>query len=61
LQAGGVATELLKASIADGDRSSRTVKLEPHRVGLPERNSPARKDQARRLLALPSSLARTAE
>jgi hypothetical protein len=32
LQAGGVAAELLKTGIADGDGSSRTVKLELHRI-----------------------------
>src|SRR5213080_4870933 len=32
LQAGGVAAELLKTGIADGDRSPRTIKLEFHRI-----------------------------
>jgi hypothetical protein len=32
LQAGGVAAELLKTGIADGDGSPRTVKLELHRI-----------------------------
>src|SRR5881409_1496145 len=32
LQAGGVAAELLKTGIADGDRSPRTIKLELHRI-----------------------------
>src|SRR6476620_762418 len=32
LQAGGVATELLKTGIADGDGSPRTVELELHRM-----------------------------
>ena len=34
LQAGGVAAELLKTRIADGDGSSRTIKLELHRIVL---------------------------
>jgi hypothetical protein len=34
LQAGGVAPELLKTAIADGDGSPRTVKLEPHTIVL---------------------------
>jgi hypothetical protein len=32
LQARGVAAELLKAGIADGDRSPRAIKLELHRI-----------------------------
>src|SRR5213595_4313688 len=32
LQAGGVAAELLKTGIADGDGSPRTIKLELHRI-----------------------------
>src|SRR5436309_1005208 len=32
LQAGGVATEILKTGIADGDGSTRTVKLELHTI-----------------------------
>jgi hypothetical protein len=32
LQARGVATELLKTGIADGNGSTRTVKLELHRI-----------------------------
>src|SRR5947208_4622320 len=32
LQAGGVAAELLKTGIADGDGSPRTIKLEFHRI-----------------------------
>ena len=32
LQAGGVATELLKAAIGDGNRSARTIELELHRM-----------------------------
>ena len=32
LQASGVAAELLKTSIADGDGSPRTIKLELHRI-----------------------------
>jgi hypothetical protein len=34
LQAGGVAAELLKTGIADGDGSPRTIKLEFHRIVL---------------------------
>jgi hypothetical protein len=34
LQARGVATELLKTGIADGDGSARTIKLELHRIVL---------------------------
>src|SRR5947207_8589721 len=34
LQAGGVATELLKTGIADGDGSARTIKLELHIIVL---------------------------
>jgi hypothetical protein len=34
LQARGVASELLKTGIADGDGSSRTIKLELHRIVL---------------------------
>ena len=34
LQAGGVAAELLKTGIADGDGSPRTIKLELHRIAL---------------------------
>jgi hypothetical protein len=34
LQAGGVAAELLKTGIADGDGSPRTIKLELHRIVL---------------------------
>ena len=34
LQAGGVAAELLKTGIEDGDGSSRTIKLELHRIVL---------------------------
>jgi hypothetical protein len=34
LQAGGVAAELLKTSIADGDGSPRTIKLKLHRIVL---------------------------
>ena len=34
LQAGGVAAELLRTGIADGDGSSRTIKLELHRIVL---------------------------
>jgi hypothetical protein len=59
LQAGGVAAKLLKTAIADGDGSSRTVKLEPRRVGFDESNSPSRKHQAEGLLALRSSWVRT--
>jgi hypothetical protein len=32
LQAGGVAAELLKTGIADGDGSPRTIKLKLHRI-----------------------------
>jgi hypothetical protein len=32
LQAGGIAAELLKTGIADGDGSPRTIKLEFHRI-----------------------------
>jgi hypothetical protein len=32
LQAGGVAAELLKAGIANGDGSARTIKLELHTI-----------------------------
>jgi hypothetical protein len=32
LQAGGVAAELLKTGIADGDGSARTIKLELHTI-----------------------------
>jgi hypothetical protein len=32
LHAGGVAAEFLKTGIADGNRSSRTIKLELHRI-----------------------------
>ena len=32
LQTGGVAAELLKTGIADGDGSARTIKLEFHRI-----------------------------
>jgi hypothetical protein len=32
LQAGGVAAELLKTGIADGDGSPRTIKLQLHRI-----------------------------
>ena len=32
LEAGGVATELLKTGIADGDGSPRTIELELHRM-----------------------------
>jgi hypothetical protein len=32
LQAGGVAAELLKTGIANGDGSPRTIKLELHRI-----------------------------
>lgn len=34
LQAGGIAAELLKTGIADGDGSPRTIKLELHRIVL---------------------------
>jgi hypothetical protein len=34
LQARGVAAELLKTGIADGDGSSRTIKLKLHRIIL---------------------------
>jgi hypothetical protein len=34
LQAGGVAAELLKTGIADGDGAPRAVKLKPHRILL---------------------------
>jgi hypothetical protein len=34
LQAGGVAAELLKTRITNGDGSPRTVKLKPHRIPL---------------------------
>ena len=39
LQAGGVAAELLKTGIADGDGSPRTIKLELHRTVLYEGQS----------------------
>ena len=39
LQAGGVAAELLKAGITDGNGSARAIKLEPHRVVIHERNN----------------------
>jgi hypothetical protein len=39
LQAGGVAAELLKTSITDGDGSPRTIKLELHRIVLYEGKS----------------------
>src|SRR5262249_8108202 len=39
LQAGGVAAELLKTGIADGNGSARAIKLKPHRVVVHERNS----------------------
>jgi len=34
LQAGSVAAELLKTRVANGNRSPRTVKLEPHGIRL---------------------------
>ena len=34
LEAGGIAAELLKTGIADGDGSPRTIKLELHRIVL---------------------------
>ena len=34
LQAGGVAAELLKTRITNGDGSPRTLKLKPHRIPL---------------------------
>ena len=39
LQAGGVAAELLKTGIADGDGSPRTIKLELHRITFCEGKS----------------------
>src|SRR6266576_2493304 len=48
LQAGGVAPELLKTGIADGDGSARTIKLEFHTIGFmkvsprPASSKPAR-------------------
>ena len=45
LQAGGVAAELLKTRIADGDRSPRTVKLKPHRILLRKSNCPRREQE----------------
>src|SRR5436305_4009327 len=39
LQAGGVAAELLKTGIADGDGSPRTIKLELHRIAFCEGKS----------------------
>jgi hypothetical protein len=39
LQARGVAAELLKTGIADGDGSTRTIKLELHRIVLYEGKS----------------------
>ena len=39
LKARSVAAELLKASITDWDRSSRAVKLEPHRILFHKGNS----------------------
>jgi hypothetical protein len=39
LQARGVAAELLKTGIADGDGSPRTIKLELHRIVLYEGKS----------------------
>jgi hypothetical protein len=40
LQARGVAAELLKTGIADGDGSPRTIKLEFHRITFCEGKSP---------------------
>jgi hypothetical protein len=34
LEAGGVAAELLKTGIADGDGSPRAIKLELHKIVL---------------------------
>ena len=34
LQAGGIAAELLKTGITDGDGSPRTIKLELHKIVL---------------------------
>jgi hypothetical protein len=42
LQAGGVAAELLKTHIANGDGSPRPVKLKPHRILFHKGNSPPR-------------------
>ena len=51
-QAGGVAAELLKTGIANGDGSPRTVKLESHRALFRQGNSPPCEHQAGRLPAL---------
>ncbi len=48
LQAGGVAAELLKTRIANGNGSPRTVKLELHGIVTREDNSPPLDHQARR-------------
>ena len=45
LQAGGVAAELLKTGIADGDGSPRTIKLELHRIVFTEGKLPGREPQ----------------
>src|SRR5437764_9274557 len=46
LQAGGVAAELLKTSIADGNGPARTVKLELHTTVYIKGKSPTRERQA---------------
>jgi hypothetical protein len=42
LQAGGVAAELLKTLVANGDGSPGPVKLKPHRILFRKGNSPPR-------------------
>ena len=46
LKAGGVAAELLKPGIADGDGSARTIKLQLHTTVFMKGKSPTREQQA---------------
>jgi hypothetical protein len=49
LKAGSVAAELLKTSITDWDRSSRAVKLKPHRILFHKGNSSLREREGNKL------------